>query len=191
MAFLELGKLKTKRSSALVLTTFLFVFAYITQAQPGSKEYQMKAVFLFNFTQFIEWPENSLPEESTPFVIGILGEDPFGSHLQDAIKNEKVQSHPLVIKHVKDVNEAGDCQILFINISNQSTLKNILTSLKGKSILTVGDANNFSKHGGVVRFYSEENKIRIRINLEASRENGLTISSKLLRLADIVETQRN
>lgn len=191
MAFLKVIKSVAKSKAAYLLFMLLLLLSSVTHSQPGSKEYQVKAVFLFNFTQFIEWPESTLPESSTPFVIGILGDDPFGSHLQDAIKNEKVQNHPLVIKHLKDVKEATACQILFINISNQANLKTILSSLKGQSILTVGDANNFSKHGGVIRFYSEENKIRIRINLEASKENGLTISSKLLRLADIVETEKN
>jgi len=155
-----------------------------------SKEYQVKAVFLFNFTQFVEWPATAFTEPETPFVIGILGKDPFGNFLDQTISGEKVSGRPIVVQRFQTLEEIKTCHILFINVTD-NRFKPTITSLKNKNILTVGDANGFTKQGGMIRFITEENKIRIRINLEASEAADLTISSKLLRLAEIVSTQKN
>lgn len=160
------------------------------QVKPA-QEYQVKAVFLFNFTQFIQWPQTAFPESNTPMVIGILGKDPFGKYLDETVRNEKIDNHPLVIQRFQSVNDISTCHILFINITEKDELKTIFDALKSKNILTVGDANNFSKYGGMIRFFTEENKTRIRINMTAVKSTDLTISSKLLRLADVVENQTN
>ncbi len=151
-----------------------------------TKEYQVKAVFLFNFSQFVEWPTNAFPEPQTPLVIGVLGEDPFGSYLEEAVRGEVVNQHPLVIKHYRRAEDIKDCHILFISQSETSRLGRIFESLKGRSILTVGDAEGFVQQGGMIRFITDKNKIRLRINPEAAKAASLTISSKLLRPAEIV-----
>jgi hypothetical protein len=155
-----------------------------------SREYQLKAAFLYNFTQFVEWPEGSLPE-NTPFVIGILGNDPFGNYLDELVNGENVNGHPLIVQRFASVDEIKTCHILFINVSDKSKLQEILKSLKSDNVLTVGDATHFSRNGGIVRFYTEDNKTRIHINLEAAKQAELTISTKLLRLAGIVDPQLN
>lgn len=156
-----------------------------------SKEYQIKAVFLFNFTQFIEWPGTAFSEENAPFVIGILGDDPFGSYIDETIRGETLNGHPLVVKRFKTPDEVEVCHILFVNISDREDIKNAFEKIKSQPVLTVGDVANFAKQGGMIRFITENNKTRIRINLEAAKEADLTISSKLLKLAEIVETQSN
>lgn len=176
---------------ALLNTSLGFTFTVLTFLQSllitqPSKEYQVKAVFLFNFTQFVEWPTDSFQDPTSPLVICIIGEDPFGSYLEKIIDGEKVAQHPLTIKHVSSIEEIKDSHILFINTTGNQ-MKEILSSVKGQHILTVSDANNFAKNGGVIRMYTEERKIKIRINLTAAKANQLTISSKLLRIADIVE----
>jgi hypothetical protein len=152
----------------------------------ATKEYQVKAVFLFNFSQFVEWPANAFPEAQTPLVIGVLGADPFGSYLDETVHGEQVNNHPLVIQHYQRVEDIKACHILFISQSEMSGLDQILASLKGRNILTVGDAEGFVQQGGMIRFITEKNKVRFRINLEAAKAARLTISSKLLRPAGIV-----
>ena len=173
-------------SACLMVLLFLLSSNQAVHTQP-SQEYQVKAVFLYNFTQFIEWPESSLPEETTPLVIGILGKDPFGAYLDETLRNEKIKNHPLIVQRFKTMDEITTCHILYINIDEKNQLKSIFEGLKFKNILTVGDAVNFAKNGGMIRFYTENNKTRIRINLSAVKSTDLIISSKLLRLADIVE----
>lgn len=154
------------------------------------QEYQIRAVFLFNFTQFIEWPQNAFLNENSPMVIGVLGQDPFGNVLEETIRGEEMNGHPLVVQRFSKVEEIEVCHILYVNVSKSDQLKHVFESLKNKNVLTVGDINNFSKQGGMIRFFTENSKTRIRINLESTKEADLTISSKLLRLAEIVGSQK-
>jgi hypothetical protein len=158
-------------------------------AQTASREYQIKAVFLFNFTQFVEWPAATFPDPQAPLVIGVLGEDPFGSLLETAIRNEKAGEHPLEIRRFDNAAQA-DCHILFISRSESAQLEAVLGALAGKPILTVSDADQAARRGVMIRFINENNRIRLRINLDSAKHAGLTISSKLLRSAEIVRTTR-
>jgi hypothetical protein len=149
-------------------------------------EYQLKAVFLFNFAQFVEWPTSAFPDPSTPLVIGVLGEDPFGPYLDETVRNETVNDRSLVVRRFRGVGEITTCHILFISRREQGRLEEILDSLGGRPILTVSDAHRFASRGGMIRFVTEGGRIRFRVNLEAAQAAGLTLSSKLLRPAQIV-----
>jgi hypothetical protein len=149
-------------------------------------EYQIKAIFLLNFAQFVEWPPSAFPDTQTPFVIGILGVSPFDAYLDEAVRDETRQNHPVVIQRYRHVEEIERCHILFISQTEIERLEQIFASLQGRSILTVSDAIGFARRGGMIRFVTEKNKIRLRINMEAAKAANLTITSKLLRLAQIV-----
>jgi hypothetical protein len=149
-------------------------------------EYQLKAVFLFNFAQFIEWPAAALPRDSAPFVIGVLGQDPFGSELDDVVRAESVNHHPLAVERYHSVTEVRDCQILFIAASERAHLDQVLAALKGRSILTVTDATAPTPSGVMIELVRADNRIKLRIDLQAAKDSNLTISSKLLRPAEIV-----
>jgi uncharacterized protein DUF4154 len=152
----------------------------------ASPEYQLKAVFLFNFAQFVEWPASAFPGPDAPLVIGILGDDPFGPYLDETIRGESVNNRPLSIRRYRTVQEIDTCHILFVSRREQGHLQGILDSLKGRSILTVSDFEGFASRGGMIRFVTDRNRIRLRINLDAARAANLTLSSKLLRPAQIV-----
>jgi hypothetical protein len=157
----------------------------------AAPEYQVKAVFLFNFAQFVAWPAGAFPDSAAPLVIGVLGEDPFGSYLDEAVRGELVQAHPLTVRRYRRVDEITDCHILFINRHEVDDLEDILGALKGRGVLTVSDAEGFAERGGMIRFVTDRNRIRLRINLEAARAADLTLSSKLLRPATIVTTGKD
>lgn len=149
-------------------------------------EYQLKAVFLFNFAQFVEWPARAFPAVDAPLVIGVLGEDPFGSYLEEIVRNEKVGAHPLEIRRFKRADEVGGCHILFFSRSEANALERSMEALRGRSVLTVSDLDSFNRKGGMVRFVMEGGKIRLRINVEAAKAGELKISSKILRPATVV-----
>jgi hypothetical protein len=151
-----------------------------------AKAYQIKAVFLFNFSQFINWPPASVSGTQAPFIIGVLGDNPFGDFLEETVHGEKVNGRDLVVQHYQRVEDVKNCEILFISQSESRHFKDDLAALRGRNILTVGDADGFSKNGGIVRFVTEQNKIHFRIDLEAAKSANLTISSQLLRLAEII-----
>jgi hypothetical protein len=159
-------------------------------AQPGTApQYQVKAVFLYNFTQFVEWPASAFANANAPFVIGVLGENVFGNYLEEAVRNEKINGRPIVVIHYTDPAEIKNCHMLFINSKEANKADLPLSSLKDRGILTVSDADYFVSRGGIVAFFNENNKIRFRINLEAAKEANLKFSSKILRVAQIAESK--
>ena len=151
-----------------------------------SKEYQVKAVFLFNFAQFVEWPPAAFGDGTSPLVIGVLGDNPFGTYLDETVRDEKVGNRPLEVRRYQRVEEIKTCHVLFVGLSEANRLEQILAGLKDRSILIVGDSNDFVQRGGMIQLASSQSRIRLRINEGAARAVNLTISSKLLRSAELV-----
>lgn len=155
-----------------------------------SPAYQVKAVFLFHFASFAEWPPAAFPTPQTPLVIGVLGDDPFGAYLDETVRNERVNRRDLVVRRYQRVEDIETCHILYVSASENERLDQILPLLRGRSILTVGEASRFAQAGGMIQFFTERDKIRLRINADAASAADVKISSRLLRLAEIVRTQR-
>jgi len=151
-------------------------------------EYQVKAIFLFNFAQFVDW--RPTPTEA-PFVIGVLGDDPFKEFLDNTVRGEKLDARPFVVKHYRVARDAVDCQILFVSGSEARQLPAILEALKDRAVLTVSDVDDFAYRGGMVQFVTENKRIKLKINVDAARAANLTISSKLLRPATIVSSGKD
>ena len=157
------------------------------RAQPAvAPEYQLKAVFLFHFAQFVQWPRQAFPEPDSPLIIGVLGADPFGPLLDQIVSGQTVNHRRLVVRRFRDVEQVDGCHILFIARTSPADLRQILNALRGKSVLTVGDMAGFARQGGMIGFVTEDNRIRFRINLQAAKAAHLTLSSLLLRPAEIV-----
>jgi len=172
----------------------LMLMAYSPLIVPAqtqiNREYQIKAGFLFNFTQFVEWPASSFESTNAPFIIGILGENPFGSYLAETVSGENVNGHPLIIQYYTNLEEIKTCHILFIAPSRISRPEQVVTHLKGRTILTVSEAPSFMPDGGMIRFFTKNNKIQLQINPEAPKAVGLVISAKLLKLAEIFNREK-
>lgn len=149
-------------------------------------EYQIKAVFLFNFVQFATWPDAPSTVPAGPIVIGVLGDDPFGAVLDEAVRQELIDDRPLEVRRFAAVDEIDICHVLFISRSESRQIASILTALNHRPILTVGDFFGFASQGGMIRLVNDQNRIRLRINRAAAQRAGLTLSSNLLRAATIV-----
>jgi hypothetical protein len=186
MAFLRTLTFRPAIHRLRILTaTILFVavaFSFVGSAQAGpAGEYQVKAAFLFNFAKFVSWPPHAFPDANTPFVIGVLGQDPFGSHLDDTVRGERINNRQLVVRRYHSAAEINNCQVLFISRSESDRLDQIVGVLKNRALLIVTDAEA-GKRGVIIRFVTEGNRIRFRIDADAAKAANLTISSKLLRL---------
>jgi hypothetical protein len=151
-----------------------------------SSEYQIKAAFLFHFSQFIEWPEGTFTEASSPLTYCTIGEDPFHGALEASLSGKTSGSRPFRVMHFQQPQETRNCQILFIGEGGKKLLPTVLTSLKDNSVLTVGESEHFVEGGGMIGFLLEDNKIRFEINLEAAEHAKLKMSSRLLALAKTV-----
>lgn len=175
--------------SVLFLALALLVRDVGLAAEP-SREYQVKAVFVYNFAQFTEWPSNAFARPDSPIVIGILGNNPFGDFLQETIRNETVHGRRLVIEHFQRVEEIKNCHILYVGQSEADRLDHDLDVLKGRPVLTVSDIEHAAYRGVMVRLYMQANKVRLRVNLDDVRAAGLSLSSKLLRVAEVIHSER-
>lgn len=164
--------------------------AVATEVSP-TREFQIKAAFLYNFAQFVEWPPNTFETDESPLVIGILGMDPFGTFLDDLVKGERVNGRTLLVERYATVDEMGECHVLFVSGSEGNRIDEVATRLKGRHILTVCDWEAYARQGAIVWFAMERNRVRLRINLDAAKAAGLTISSKLLRSAETVTVSQN
>jgi hypothetical protein len=149
-------------------------------------EYQVKAAYLFNFGQFVEWPRQAYDSPGAPFVIGIVGEDPFGKTIDEVVAGESIGGHPLVVRRFRNPEDISACNILFIGRSESTQLEETLKALQGRSVLTVTDITGAELRGAIIVLVNENNRIRMRINVAAARANNLVISSKLLRPAEVV-----
>jgi len=149
----------------------------------ASNEYQVKAAFLYNFVKFVDWPAEAFSDASSPLVIGIIGEDPFGGALDQAINGKSIGGRPLVVRRLKWGQDLHSCHILYISPSERKRVPQIIQSLKGASVLTVGDMEQFNQQGGIINFILEANRVRFEINSRAADQARLRISSKLLALA--------
>lgn len=156
-----------------------------------SREYQLKAAFLFNFCQFVNWPPEAFASADAPLVIGVLGPNPFGRYLDETVAGERIGGHSVEVRYFKEPADVADCHLLFIGGSDTKESLGGVAIAKGKSILTISDQPGFLKQDGMIRFMNQQNKIRFEINVEATRAAGLEVSSKLLRLADIYTPQKN
>ena len=160
-----------------------------TAQRAAFDEREVKAVFLFNFVQFVDWPAAAFGGPESPVVIGVLGEDPFGSVLDEVVRGEVVKGRPLIVARFRRVEEIKGCHVLFVSQSESRNYEQIWKALRAQPTLTVGETASFTKLG-MIRFMTEENRVRLEVNVEATKAAGLTISSNLLRAARIVGGSR-
>src|SRR4030081_3897101 len=159
------------------------------QAQDSSvsSEYLIKAGFIYNFANLVQWPTNAFAQPDSPIVIGILGEDPFGTVLDRVLAGKRVNGRVFLVKRLKSVADLKECQILFVSSSEIAHLAEAIHLVKGMPILTIGEIPGFAKRGGIINLVLEDNKVHFKVNVEAAKEADLIISSRLLALARIVQ----
>jgi len=154
-------------------------------AQAPSREYQLKAAYLINFAQFVEWPAAAFASAEAPLVITVLGDSPFGNVLEQLGRSKRIQGRAVVVRHAESIEGIGATHLLFVAAPHDRNSSMVIKALSGKSILTVSDAEGFNRVGGCIRFFLEENKVRFEINPAAAGRTGLKTSSKLLQLARV------
>lgn len=161
-----------------------FCVALQAQSETAS-EYDVKAAFLYNFAKFIQWPASSSNGDD-PIAICIFGDDPFGRDIDAIIAGKTINNHDIAIRRTRKLDDLRQCQIAFISASEADHLPEIIDTLRGLSVLLVGDTAGFAERGGHIEFITEDNKVRFSINIDASERSRLKMSSKLLALARIV-----
>ena len=153
----------------------------------ATDEYRVKAVFLYNFAKFVDWPSQAFKGPTDPIVIGVLGKNPFGDALVGTAAGKTMGGRGFQVREVTDAQQAAGCQIVFVSASERKRLGALFTRIRNSAVLTVGEMDNFASEGGIINFKINAGSVRLQINVEAARKQQLRISAKLLSLAEIVE----
>jgi hypothetical protein len=160
-------------------------FVSAAQQQRGRPtQYDVEAVYLFQFGKFVQWP--TAPASNEPFDICIIGRDPFAETLDNTIAGETIGKSPLKDERIDTTDDAKRCRILFISASEDAHLDEILGRLGKSPVLTVSDVPGFLARGGMIQFVVQDNRVRFDINVATAKRAGLAVSSQLLKVAAAV-----
>ncbi len=176
---------RAERCLAIFLVTATLLAAASPLGAAPAAANEVKAAFVCNFAEFVNWPEGK--GKAGTVVIGILGEDPFGPLIDAAAEARSVPDREIQVRRLERVEEAAEVQILFVSPSETERLAEILAALRYQAVLTVGDVPGFAAQGGVIGLKVEDKRVRLEVNVASATRAGLVISSRLLNLAQLVE----
>ncbi|MGB5986309.1 MAG: YfiR family protein [Desulfobacterales bacterium] len=182
------------RSFLLRLCAVLLMLGVVLTLADGAaradqfKENEVKAVFLYNLTNFISWPQEVFTSPQSEFRLVIFGQDPFGSVLDQIVQGEKAMgTHPIRIQRLKAIEEIEACHLLYVSAAAQHQWTRILESLNGRAVVTVSDGPRFAQNGGMINLVRKAQRINIEINADLMKQNGFSVSAKLLKLSAVIE----
>lgn len=167
----------------LFLIGFLILTGFAVRTQTESEEYSVKAVFIYNFTKFIDWTSYNSGDE---FIIGILETSPILNPLTEIAKTKKVNDKKIVIRQYNNLEDIGFCHILFIPQNSSISLDEILKKASTHGVLIISEKQEYCKKGTAINFVMINNKLKFEANVGVIKSAGLTASSQLLKLAIIV-----
>ncbi len=149
-------------------------------------DYQVKAAYMYSFAKFISWPEGTFATARDPIRLCILNDEPFQSQLGQIVKGKSIDGHPVLVIPVQNREQARGCNELFISSADSRNTSQILESLQGTSVLTIGEAKDFVQEGGILSFVLQGDHVRFQVNRKAANQAGLRMSSQLLSVAQAV-----
>jgi uncharacterized protein DUF4154 len=154
------------------------------QAEDGANA--VKATFLYNFTKFIDWPPAAF-ETSGPFRVCVFSDIAVGRAIEATLRGETIRTRPIEVLTPATVESTRTCHIAYFDRGQVGRAGKLLPSLGHATVLTVGDGPQFLEHGVAIAFILENNRVRFDVNMPAVERAGLTVSSKLLRVARNVD----
>jgi hypothetical protein len=163
------------------------IFSFSTPASAQvSKEFQLKAMFLWRLAQFTQWPSDAFESPERPIVICVVGENPFGDALEAAVRGEVTQGRRFVVQYHRVIEQVKICHIVYLAGRASLQAKTLSAALAGRSVLTVKDVDGpASPYNTIVAFVTEQNRIKLRINLKAATAARLILDPRLLRSAEV------
>ena len=148
-------------------------------------EYQVKAAFFYHFANFVDWPASTFTATKGHLRICVMGQDPFGPILDATLSKKSVRDHPFEILRNPPTSQLRHCHVLYLPASASSQLRALRLHVTEEDVLTVGETLEFMKHGGMVQFFLNNQKVQFAVNTDVVNQTQLKVSSKLLRLAKI------
>jgi hypothetical protein len=164
---------------------FIWLFAPVLGgAANPTREHRLKAAAFFNIIAFTEWPATAFASEDSPLVVGMLGQGDVPALLEEFLAHETWRGRQISLRRLASPIEARTCHVVYV--AEQRRWGTLSRQIAGLPVLTVSDAENFAHQGGMIQFAMQRKKLRLVVNLRATRDCGLTISSKVLRFADVI-----
>ncbi|MDB5284873.1 MAG: putative transrane protein [Bacteroidota bacterium] len=167
-----------------LLMMFFLICSFTLPPDEDNEEYNIKAAFIYRFTNYIDW-DSLIPGKE--FTIGIIGSSPVKSQLDEIAKTKTVKDKKIIIVQFNKPEDIGPCQILFISQKTSFHLGDILAKVPGKGTLTISEKEGYAKKGAAINFIEVDNKLKFEANPKGISAAGLKASSQLLKLAIIVE----
>lgn len=162
-------------------------FTIVLMAAPAlaleATEPAIKAAFLYKFGFFVEWPQTAFAASDSPINLCVVGNDPFGSLLDETVKGQKIGDRTVVVRRMNTVSRDTGCHIVYIVDSTDTHSAQTLAVLRGSDVLTVTDAGMDDGAVGIINFVIKDHRVRFDIDEAAAASSGLVISSRLLGLA--------
>ena len=160
------------------------------QQTPSASEYTIKAAYVYNFLKYIEWPSSAFEDDSSPFVIGTVGNVP--ADLEKALahyeESKTVRGRAIRVRNFKTAEAITDCHLVFLTRTlDRETLSETIERFTEDPTLLVGETTGFLEQGGEIVFFVDSRKIHIRLALEETRRKGLKPSAKLLQVAQLAQ----
>ena len=183
-----------RQAAAVLVAVLLIGVSQLPAKSPSFSEDQIKAVYLFNLTGFVSWPKDAFSSPDAPLRIAVSGNErvgPFIEYLRMVIKGETAGNRNIVIERLPWAADPKGFHILFVTDSPEPRVSEILASVKNRPILTVGEIEDFCRQGGMINLVRRGNRIGLEVNVTSTRASGLQVSSKLLRIATIIENEQS
>jgi len=155
------------------------------RADAPTREYLVKAAFIYNFTQFVQWPTDALGDQDTPFIVAVVGDNPFDSALEHAVADKTVEGHPIVVRYFSSADQIQACHLLFVPASQDGATSAILGKVANMPVLSVGEGDSFLPSGGGIRLFIEDGRMRFELDPDVLEASNLKASAKLMKLARI------
>lgn len=153
---------------------------------PPSVEYQIKADFVYTVAKFVDWPDGAFSGPSAPLTFGIVGSDSVADAIAQALRGKKVHERPIRTVRVTDPRRALECQILYVSDADPARNKALLDQVGTASILTIGERGDFASKGGILGLRLSDTLVQFEVNIRSAERAGIAISSKILRLGQVV-----
>ncbi len=175
--------------SVIQLMRLIILITLITGSQAFAigADYKLKAAYIYQFTKFTHWSADAFEGDDSPIRICVLGRNPFGNSL-DGFTSRKSQDRYLSVEYLSSLKNITHCQLVFISKSEEKRLPQILRRISRLPVLSVSDMDGFTRRGGIIGFVPRKRKVGIEINVGASRKAKVMLSSKLLEVSTVVES---
>jgi YfiR/HmsC-like len=174
------------RRYRILLALLLLQLALGAHAQT-SREDQIKAAFVYNFTKFIEWPSTSFADANAAIVIGVLGDSPMAAVLDVVVRDRKVNGRPIIVRTIQGAADAASTHVLFVSEAGSARWAQLQAVIETQPVVTVGESPSSAQTGCTINFIVQGDKLHFVINMVAAEQSGVKISAQLQKLAAAVQ----